>query len=67
MQTQDVAEDPRTADRNRTRERSVMVEHVGSQKRATTRSERIPGGKSVTVGKREMSEIEEFFENLDEE
>lgn len=67
MQTQDVAEDPRTADRNRTRERSVMVEHVGSQKRAATRSERIPGGKSVTVGKREMSEIEEFFENLDEE
>jgi hypothetical protein len=67
IQTQDMPERPNTVDRTAGHERSVMVEHVGTQRRAGVKNERIPGGKSVTVGKRELSEIEEFFENLDEE
>lgn len=65
MQTQEESIQP--SEKGNSRERSVMVERVGAQRRARTTNEGIPGGKKVTVGKREMSEIEEFFENLDEE
>ena len=65
MQTQE--ESIQSAEKSASRERSVMVERVGAQRRTRTTKEAIPGGKRVTVGKREMSEIEEFFENLDEE
>jgi hypothetical protein len=67
MQTAGDAERPKNADRNPARAREVMVEHVGEQRRKRNTNEHIAGGKSVTVGRRESSEIEEFFENLDEE
>ncbi|MBR5564834.1 MAG: hypothetical protein IKW08_01585 [Roseburia sp.] len=67
MQTQGDAGRPKNLDKNPARERSVVVERVGEQRRKRTTNERIAGGKSVTVGKREISEIEEFFDNLDEE
>lgn len=67
MQTAGDTGRTKNADRNPARAREVMVEHVGEQRRKRNTNERIAGGKSVTVGRRESSEIEEFFENLDEE
>lgn len=48
--------------------RSVTTERIAGQRTAARReNERLTGGKSVTVGKRTVSEVEAFFENLDED
>lgn len=48
-------------------ERSVTTERIAGQRPAGRSSERMTGGKSVTVGSRSVSEVEAFFENLDED
>lgn len=67
IQTREDVEKVRIAEKNPAQKRNVTVERVENQKRNRNTNTRIAGGKSVTVGKREMSKIEEFFENLDEE
>lgn len=48
-------------------ERSVTTERISGQRPNRHSNERIPGGKSVTVGSRSVSEVEAFFENLDDD
>lgn len=47
--------------------RSVTTERIPGQRSVKRDNERLSGGKSVTVGKRTVSEVEAFFENLDED
>ncbi len=47
--------------------RSVTTERIAGQRPVKRDNEMLSGGKSVTVGKRTVSEIEAFFENLDDE
>lgn len=47
--------------------RSVTTERIGGQRPVRRDNEKLAGGKSVTVGKRTVSEVEEFFQNLDED
>ena len=47
--------------------RSVTTERIAGQRSAKRDNERLAGGKSVTVGKRTVSEVEAFFEDLDDE
>lgn len=47
--------------------RSVTTERISGQRPVKRDNERISGGKSVTVGKRTVSEVEEFFQNLNED
>ena len=57
-----------SGERSANTERSVTTERIAGQRPATRKSnERMPGGKSVTVGSRSVSEVEAFFENLDKE
>ncbi len=55
------------AERSGRQGRSVTTERIAGQRSAKRDSEKISGGKSVTVGKRTVSEVEAFFENLDDE
>lgn len=55
------------AERSGRQGRSVTTERIAGQRSAKRDNEKISGGKSVTVGKRTVSEVEAFFENLDDE
>ncbi len=57
----------RMPERNIGGERRVMVERMPGQRSTRPSGEKFSGGKSITVGKREISEIEAFFDDLDEE
>lgn len=56
-----------SAEKSRNGARSVTTERIGGQRPVKRDNERISGSKSVTVGKRTVSEVEEFFQNLDED
>ena len=67
VQKQDVRRDRETQERGGAAERHVTVERTSGQRKDRMQREKTSGGKSVTVGKREISEIEAFFDDLDEE
>lgn len=46
--------------------RSVTTERIGGQRSGQYNNERLNSGRSVTVGSRNVSEVEAFFEDLDE-
>ncbi len=56
-----------SAGKNNGSNRSVTTERIPGQRSVKRDNERLSGGKSVTVGKRTVSEVEAFFENLDED
>ncbi len=56
-----------TAEKNSGSNRSVTTERIPRQHSVKRDNERLSGGKSVTVGKRTVSEVEAFFENLNED
>ncbi len=68
VQTKETDRERKTApERTGNGERRVVVERVAGQRKNGTVNERVGGNRSVTVGKREISEIEAFFDDLDEE
>lgn len=66
-QKQDTHRDNEKQGRSGNSERHVTVERTSGQSQGRMQREKTSGGRSVTVGKREVSEIEAFFDDLDEE
>ena len=54
-----------SVEKNKNAGRSVTTERIAGQRTVKRDNEHLSGGKSVTVGKRTVSEIEAFFEDLD--
>lgn len=67
VQTKEERQEKDATERGGASERHVTVERMNSGKKDRNSKGTKSGGKSVTIGKREVSDIEAFFDELDEE
>ncbi len=67
VQTKEEHREKDAAERGGASERHVTVERMNGGKKDRNSKGTKSGGKSVTIGKREVSDIEAFFDELDEE